>query len=65
LALRGIPANLGEAADTFRHDQHPALQADYFLANPPFNQRTFYLDKKDPRYSELGIPPKKYGANLA
>src|SRR6266496_2228824 len=36
LAIRGIEANLGpEAADSFHHDLHPDLRADYLLANPP------------------------------
>lgn len=38
LELRGIPADLGSGwADTFHEDRHPNLQADYVLANPPFN----------------------------
>lgn len=38
LALRGIEANLGpEWADTFHHDLHPDLRADFILTNPPFN----------------------------
>jgi type I restriction enzyme M protein len=38
LAIRGIEANLGQQhADTFLHDLHPDLKADYILANPPFN----------------------------
>lgn len=38
LAIRGIEANLGrQHADSFHHDQHPDLRADFILANPPFN----------------------------
>ena len=38
LAIRGISSDLGSKADdTFAHDQHPLLKADYILANPPFN----------------------------
>lgn len=38
LAIRRIDADLGrENADTFHHDLHPDLRADYVLANPPFN----------------------------
>lgn len=38
LAIRRIDADLGrENADTFHHDLHPDLRADYILANPPFN----------------------------
>lgn len=40
LAIRGIATNLGEvAANTFSHDQHKDLKADYIMANPPFNQK--------------------------
>ena len=38
LAIRGIEANLGpQHADTFHHDLHKDLKADFVLANPPFN----------------------------
>jgi len=38
LAIRGIDFNLGkEPGDTFTHNQHPDLRADFILANPPFN----------------------------
>jgi type I restriction enzyme M protein len=38
LAIRGLEANLGrQPADTFLCDLHPDLEADYILANPPFN----------------------------
>ena len=38
LAIRGIEANLGsQAADSFLHNLHPDLKAEYILANPPFN----------------------------
>jgi type I restriction enzyme M protein len=38
LAIRGIENNLGqENADSFHRDLHKDLQADYILANPPFN----------------------------
>lgn len=36
LAIRGIEANI-QLGDTFHQDRHPALKADYILANPPFN----------------------------
>jgi len=36
LAIRGIEANLGlQLADSFVHDFHPDLKADYILAAPP------------------------------
>ena len=38
MAIRGIEAKLGaQPADTFHHDLHPDLQADFVMANPPFN----------------------------
>ncbi len=38
LALRGIDANLGtQWGDSFGHDLHPDLRADFIIANPPFN----------------------------
>ena len=38
LAIRGLDANLGpHHADTFHHDLHKTLKADFILANPPFN----------------------------
>jgi len=61
LAIRGISANLGDAAtDTFGKDQHKDLKADFILANPPFNLKdwrgpTELLD--DPRWSGYDVPP--------
>jgi type I restriction enzyme M protein len=38
LAIRGIDFNLGrEPSDSFVHNQHKDLRADFILANPPFN----------------------------
>ena len=59
LAIRGIEADLGDsAADTFLNDKHPALKADFILANPPFNLSAWGGDKltDDPRWV-YGIPP--------
>jgi type I restriction enzyme M protein len=59
LAIRGIDANLGnEHADSFHHDLHPDLKADYVLANPPFNDSDWRgeLLKSDKRW-KFGIPP--------
>lgn len=36
LAIRGIDANIAHG-DSFLNDRHPDLQADYVIANPPFN----------------------------
>ncbi len=59
LAIRGIDGNLGkEHADTFHHDLHPDLKADYVLANPPFNDSDWRgeLLKDDKRW-QYGTPP--------
>ncbi len=59
LAIRGIDSNLGqEHADSFHHDLHPDLKADYVLANPPFNDSDWRGDllKEDKRW-QYGAPP--------
>jgi len=59
LAIRGIENNLGpEHADSFHHDLHPDLKADYVLANPPFNMSDWGGDrlKEDKRWV-YGVPP--------
>jgi len=66
LAIRGIEANLGkEHADTFHHDLHPDLKADFILANPPFNMSDWGGDllREDKRW-KYGIPPAS-NANFA
>ncbi len=66
LAIRGIDADLGgRNADTFSSDLHKKLRADFILANPPFNQDDWGLDRltDDPRW-EHGLPPKN-NANYA
>ena len=64
LALRGIEADFGpENADTFRHDLHPDLRADYVLANPPFNDSDWFRKDDDVRW-QYGVPPKG-NANFA
>ena len=61
LAIRGIACNLGEmAADTFHNDQHKDLKADFIMANPPFNQKSWRADnelKSDPRWLGYDTPP--------
>lgn len=60
LAIRGIEADLGpQNADSFLHDLHPDLKADYILANPPFNMSPWGGDrlKTDPRW-QYGMPPE-------
>ena len=59
LAIRGIEADLGKAADdTFFNDLHPTMKADYILANPPFNLSDWGADKlaEDVRW-KYGLPP--------
>ncbi len=63
LATRGMDAELGEsAADTFYHDYHKDIKADYILANPPFHQtiQTEEGWEQDARWM-YGIPPKGNG----
>ncbi len=59
LAIRGIDSNLGkEHADSFHHDLHPDLKADYVLANPPFNDSDWRGDLlKDDKRWKYGTPP--------
>ncbi len=55
-----------KSADTFSEDQHKDKNDfDYVIANPPFNQKKWGLDKleNDPRW-KWGIPPKN-NANYA
>jgi type I restriction enzyme M protein len=59
LAIRSIEGNLGlEPADSFHHDLHKDLKADYILANPPFNMSDWGGDrlKEDSRW-KYGVPP--------
>ena len=58
LAIRGIEGNLGsEHADSFHHDLHPDLKADYVLANPPFNDSDWRGELlKDDRRWQFGVP---------
>ncbi|MBC8333272.1 MAG: SAM-dependent DNA methyltransferase [Anaerolineae bacterium] len=58
LAIRGIDAQL-ELGDTFLHDKHPGLKADFILANPPFNFSDWSGDqlREDIRW-KYGVPPE-------
>ena len=59
LAIRGLDANLGpHHDDTFHHDLHKTLKADYILANPPFNISDWGGNQltDDVRW-KFGIPP--------
>ena len=61
LAIRGIAANLGEmAANTFTNDQHKDLKADFIMANPPFNQKSWRAENEltdDDRWNGYDVPP--------
>jgi type I restriction enzyme M protein len=66
LALRGIEADLGDHSDdSFAHDLHPDLRADFVIANPPFNVSNWWDAKlaDDPRW-KYGTPPEG-NANFA
>ena len=57
LAVHGIEGDLADRwADTFYEDVHPDLQADFVLANPPFNMSDWYRSPGDPRW-KYGVPP--------
>jgi type I restriction enzyme M protein len=57
LAIHGLTGNLGPRwGDTFARDLHPDLQADYVMANPPFNIKDWARSEDDPRW-RFGVPP--------
>lgn len=57
LAIHGLSGNLGPRwGDTFARDLHPDLQADFIMANPPFNIKDWARNESDPRW-RYGIPP--------
>lgn len=64
LAIRGLSCNLGDVdASSFTQDKHPNLKVDYILANPPFNQRTWWDDEltNDSRWKGYDTPPASNG----
>ena len=64
LAIHGLNANLAPRwGDTFARDQHPDMQADYVMANPPFNIKDWARNESDPRW-RYGVPPANH-ANYA
>ena len=64
LAIHGLNGNLAPRwGDTFARDQHPDMQADYILANPPFNIKDWARNEEDDRW-RYGVPPKN-NANYA
>lgn len=59
MAIRGIDADFGpHPDDTFTHDLHKTLRADFILANPPFNYHPWGQEKlvDDVRW-KYGLPP--------
>lgn len=60
MVVRGLTANLCQnSADTFAHDLHDGLLADYIIANPPFNQKDWGGKslRNDKRW-KYGLPPE-------
>ncbi|MEZ0115151.1 type I restriction enzyme M protein [Catenulispora sp. EB89] len=57
LAIHGITGNLSDRwGDTFAHDRHPDVLADFVLANPPFNMSDWARNTQDTRW-KYGVPP--------
>lgn len=57
LAIRGIEGKV-EHGDSFRKDLHPDLEADFILANPPFNVKSWGGEHlREDRRWRYGIPP--------
>ena len=57
LAIHGLTGNLGPRwGDTFARDLHPDLQADFVMANPPFNIKDWARSESEPRW-RFGVPP--------
>ena len=55
-ALPAIWAN----APPFHDDQHKDLKADFIMANPPFNQKSWRAENEltnDPRWQGYDVPP--------
>jgi type I restriction enzyme M protein len=65
MAVRGISTTIGDWGSTFTADRHPNLEANYIIANPPFNQKDWEQPDliDDPRW-EYGLPPAN-NANFA
>jgi type I restriction enzyme M protein len=64
LAIHGLNGKLASRwGDTFARDLHPDLQADFIMANPPFNIKDWARSETDPRW-KYGVPPTS-NANYA
>ena len=64
LAIRGIDAQIAHG-NSFHHDRHPDLRANFILANPPFNVSDWggARLREDKRW-QYGVPPNG-NANFA
>lgn len=63
LAIRGLEGNLGESnGDSFTNDMHKSLRADFIIANPPYNLKSYWKPslEGDPRWV-FGKPDEKNG----
>ena len=57
LAIRGIDGRI-EQGDSFLNDRFPDLKADYILANPPFNMKSWGGEQlREDRRWKFGVPP--------
>ena len=57
LAIRGIEGQIAHG-DSFHHDRHPDLKADFILANPPFNISDWGGERlRDDQRWQYGVPP--------
>ena len=64
LAIRGIEGQIAHG-DSLRNDRYPDLEADFILANPPFNVSDWGGDRlTDDKRWQYGVPPKG-NANFA
>ncbi len=64
LAIRGIEGQIAHG-DTFHNDRHPDLEADFILANPPFNISDWGGPQlTDDKRWQYGTPPRG-NANFA
>ena len=60
LAIRNINSQfvVWNTEGSFLKDAHPDLKADYILANPPFNQKDWGIDRlQDDARWKYGVPP--------
>ena len=64
LAICGIEGQIAHG-DSFHNDRHPDLEADFILANPPFNVSDWGGERlTDDKRRRYGVPPTR-NANFA